>query len=205
MPPLTEANFAARIGRVSASEVGALMPELHPYMDARDIWDRLHGLRDVTEPTEAMRLGSILEPAILEAAAERFGWRVRANGLTMLHRTLPLCATPDAHILGTRSLCEVKFTGNPAAWANGLPSYVWYQAQAQLMCDTGYERVEVVVLAGGLRHFMVERSNTAARRIGRAVRALTSGPAPDHIVRDRSIINTYSGDVPESIAKGARS
>jgi hypothetical protein len=181
------------------------MPEGHPFMDARDIWDRLAGLTHPMPASFAMRLGTILEPAILAAAADRYGWRVRANSLTMTHRLLPLCATPDAHILGTRSLCEIKYAGNPGGWANGLPAYVWYQAQAQLMCDPGYETVEVVALAGGLRRWTVTRNNTAARRIARAVRALVDAGStpPDHVIRDYSILNTYSDGIPQSIKEGA--
>lgn len=204
MPPLTDANWAARKMRVSASEIAALMPEGHPFMDARDVWDRLSGLRLPVEPNDAMKLGTILEPGILRAASDRWGWRVITNSRTFRHRSSPLCATPDARIAKENALVEVKFSSNPTAWAH-LPAHVWWQCQAQMMC-TGAARVEVAVLAGGMRRFTVQRNRTAARRIGIACRemlaSVRAGTPPDHIVRDRNILNTYAGDVPESILTG---
>jgi hypothetical protein len=123
MPPLGEQNWLARQGRVSASEVAALMPEGHPYMDSRDIYDRLVGLAKTDAPSPAMRLGSILEPAILAAAADFWSMPLRANSRTIIHDTLPLVATPDAYVLGARELVEVKYSGNPTAWIN-LPPHV---------------------------------------------------------------------------------
>jgi hypothetical protein len=204
MPPLAEHNFLAREGRVSASEIAALMPEGHPYMDARDVFDRIVGPRNPMPISDAMKLGTILEPAILRAAADRYGWKVITNAHTYVHQTLPLCATPDARLVGEHALVEVKYSGNPTAWAF-LPAHVWWQVQAQMMC-TGAQYVEVVVLAGPLKRFTVARNLTAARRIGRAVRDLmdriADGNPPDHIIRDRNIFNTYSNNIPESILMG---
>ena len=203
MPPLTEANFLAREHRVSASEVAALMPEGHPYMDARDVYDRLSGQGSPITVSDAMRLGTILEPAILAAACDRWGWRVVTNKHTYLHRRAPLCATPDARLVGERSLVEVKFSSNPTAWQN-LPAHVWWQVQAQMMC-THTSRVEVVVLAGGLRRFTVERNNKAARRIGSACRDMldmvADGTPPPHRIRDHTILTIRHSDIPESIER----
>ena len=204
MPPLNDRNWAAREMRVSASEIAALMPEGHPFLDSRDVWDRLSGLRLPIEPNHAMQLGTILEPAILRAATMRWGWRVITNSHTYVHRTSPLCATPDARIVGEDALVEVTYSGNPTSWQS-LPAHVWWQCQAQMMC-TGAQRVEVAVLAGPLRRFTVERNLTAARRIGTACRDMLESvrrqTPPDHIVRDRSFINTRRGDIPESILTG---
>ena len=206
MPPLTLANMEARIGRVSASEVAALMPEGHPFLDTRDVFDRLSGDWAPMIANDAMRLGTILEPAILAAAADRWGWKVITNSHTYVHRTIPLCATPDARIAGQHALVEVKYSGNPTAWQS-LPPHVWWQVQAQMMC-TGAQFVEVVVLAGPLKRWTVERNLPAARRIGIAVRdmldTVRDGLPPAHTIRDRSTINTYRGDIPESILKVKR-
>lgn len=202
MPPLSAANWIAREGKVSASEVAALMPEGHPYMDTRDIYDRLTGATTPREGTPAMRLGSILEPAILAAAVDLWGWRVRANGRTLVHETLPLVATPDAYILGTRDLIEIKHAGNPTAWIN-LPAHVYWQVQAQLMCAPGYEAVWVVALAGRLKRWEVVRNYTAGRRIARAVRSfmdiVLDGVPPAHVIRDTSTITTIANDIPRSL------
>jgi hypothetical protein len=201
MPPLTADNWAAREHRVSASEVAALMPEGHPYIDARAVYDRLSGFAQPVTVSDAMRLGTILEPAILAAAADRWGWRVITNYHTYCHRYAPLCATPDARMVRERTLVEVKYSGNPTAWAN-LPAHVYWQVQAQMMC-THTSRVEVVVLAGGLQRFTVARSMTAARRIAAACREMldmvADGTPPDHVIRDYSTLNTRRSDIPESI------
>jgi hypothetical protein len=206
MPPLGPQNFEARKGRVSASEIAALTPDGHPYMDSRDVYDRLVGLRPIDAPSPAMRLGTILEPAILAAASDRWGWRTRANARTLVHSTLPLCATPDAYELGSRRLIEVKHSGNWSAWIN-LPAYVWWQAQAQMMCAPGYESVWVVVLAGQLRRWQIDRHPTASRRIARAARQMltrveTLDP-PAHATRNLDEIDPWRHDVPRSIIEGA--
>ncbi len=202
MPPLHAGNWLAREGRVSASEVAALMPEGHPYMDSRDIYDRLTGVVTAREASPAMRLGTILEPAILAAAVDLWGFRVRANGRTLVHSTLPLVATPDAYLLNSKELIEIKHAGNPTAWIN-LPAHVYWQVQAQLMCTPGYEAVWVVVLAGRLKRWHVPRSRTAGRRIARAVRAfmdtVNDGIPPAHVIRDTSTITTIASDLPRSL------
>ena len=178
-------------------------------MDSRDVYDRVAGLRldDDVVPTPAMRLGSILEPAILAAAAELWSLNVRANSRTFSHRSLPLVATPDAYVLGAAQLLEVKHSGNPTAWLH-LPAYVWWQVQAQLMVCEGYDGVWVVVLAGRLRRWYVPRNLTASRRIARAVRALmdsvADGAPPDHRVRDLDLLDTWNDDTPRSIMEGRR-
>jgi len=204
MPPLSDQNFLARVGKVSASEVAALMPEGHPYLDARDIYDRIIGLRRLDAPSPAMRLGSILEPAILAAAADFWGLRLRTNARTLTHDTLPLVATPDAYVLGARELLEVKYSGNPTAWLY-LPAHVYWQVQAQLMCAPGFRGVWVVVLAGRLRRWYVPRNLTASRRIARAVRALmdavADGNPPPHLIRDRGTIDPWTSDTPRSLTE----
>jgi hypothetical protein len=203
MPPLTDANWEARRDRVSASEVAALMPEGHPYIDARDVYDRLSGWQGEMLVSDAMKLGTILEPAILAAAADRWEWKVIGNKHTYVHRTIPLCATPDARLVGERTLIEVKYSARLDSWYN-LPAHVYYQAQAQMMCS-GAHKVEVVVLAGGLRKFTVERNLTAARRIGNACRDMldrvSDGNPPAHVIRDRTILNVWHSDIPESIER----
>lgn len=209
MPPLGPANWLAREGRVSASEIAALMPEGHPYLDARDVYDRVAGLAlgDDVLPSPAMRLGSILEPAILEAAAELYSWRVRANSRSLIHPSLPLVATPDGYVLNARELVEIKFSGNPTGWIS-LPAHVWWQVQAQMMCAPGYRGAWVVVLAGRLKRWYVPRNLTASRRIARAVRSLTDavndGNPPAHVIRDKSTIDTWANDTPRSILENGR-
>ncbi len=194
MPPLTPENFRVRATRVTASEVGALMPEGHPFVTPLDIFNRLtFGTQEPVRVNDAMTAGTILEPAILQLAAVRYGWDVWSNQHTYVHRTAPLCATPDARIISyndtplikVRALVEVKYSANPTGWQE-VPPHVYYQCQAQLACTSGYDLVEVVVLAGHLRRFTVWRDRTAIRRLTAASRrmleAVATGQPPAPVV-----------------------
>jgi hypothetical protein len=196
MPPLTADNHRIRATRVTASEVGALMPEGHPFVTPLDIFNRLtFGVQEPVRVNDAMLAGTILEPAILKLASIRYGWRVNTNSHTYAHRTAPLCATPDARIVSyddaatmlvpVRSLVEVKYSANPTGWQE-VPPHVYYQCQAQLACTSGYDLVEVVVLAGHLRRFTVWRDATAIRRLTAASR--------------RMLLAVAAGEVPEPVA-----
>lgn len=177
MPPLTADNLARRAGRVSASEIGALMPEGHPYMTAGDVWRRVHTPSLQAQRTSLpMRIGSALEAGILALVAGENGWQVKANRHTFYARTAPLCATPDARILGTDELVEVKYSSRAELWVV-LPAHVYWQAQAQMACVERIERVHVVVLIGTrLISHTVERNHKAIRRLCAAARQLVEMP-----------------------------
>jgi hypothetical protein len=158
VPPLTPANAEIRAHRVTASEAAALIspfastPGGHPYATPEGIYDRLmDGAPE--KSSQAMRIGSHMEPAILRLAEAEFGFHARANSRTFVHRTVPLCATPDAFaitplpwaMVPERALIEVKMSGRPELWRD-VPSYIEWQARAQLAC-TGRDVVYVIVLA----------------------------------------------------------
>lgn len=182
MPPLTQANIERRAGRVSASEIGALMPEGHPYLTPGDVWRRVHGVWGEPRTSLPMRIGSALEAGILQLVAAENGWQVKANRHTFYSRTAPLCATPDARILGAPELIEVKYSGRAEIWVN-LPPHIYWQVQAQMACVERIETVHVVVLVGTrLIAHSVDRNHLAIRRLSAAARELvnaTECPAGD--------------------------
>jgi hypothetical protein len=152
MPPLTPANALIRAGNVTASEVAALLPGGHPYTTPEAIYDRLTvGAPD--KSTQAMRIGSHMESAILRLAETEFGFHARANSRTFSHPKVKLCATPDAFavspmpwaLVPERALIEVKMSGRPELWRD-VPHYIDWQARAQLAC-TNRDVVYIVVLA----------------------------------------------------------
>ncbi len=151
MPPLTPSNEIIRATNVTASEVAALMPTGHPYATPESIYDRLTvGAPD--KSSQAMRIGSAMEHAILRFAEAEIGFRARANAKTIEHRQVRLCATPDAFLLTQmpwaivpeRALIEVKMSARVELWQD-VPSYIDWQCRAQLAC-TGREVVYIVVL-----------------------------------------------------------
>jgi predicted phage-related endonuclease len=152
MPPLTPANAAIRSENVTASEVAALLPCGHPYATAEGIYDRLTlGAPDIS--SQAMRIGSHMEHAILRFAEAEYGFRARANNRTFVHRKVRLAATPDAFALSAlpwaltleRALVEIKMSGRVELWQE-VPPYIEWQARAQLAV-TGRDVVYIVVLA----------------------------------------------------------
>ena len=146
MPPLTERNHLIRAQHVTASEVGALLGE-HPYTTPEAIWDRLMERGPEREPpSQSMRLGSYMEGPILRWYAQEKGVRVKANSRSLVHRTVRLCATPDAYIVGG-GLVEVKLSGRTDLWARTPPDYVIWQAMAQLAV-TNRDYCDIAVLIG---------------------------------------------------------
>jgi hypothetical protein len=155
MPPLTSVNAAIRSQNVTASEVAALMPGGHPYSTPESIYDRLMTPpgSEMDKSSEAMRIGSYMESAILGFAQVEMGFQARANARTFVHPTVRLCATPDAFAVGRmpweiapeRAIVEVKMSGRVELWRE-VPDYIDWQCRAQLAC-TGREVVYIVVLA----------------------------------------------------------
>lgn len=153
MPPLTPRNDAIRRENVTASEVAALMDGGHPYATPQSIYDRLTLPETAVKDSQAMRLGSHMEGAILRFAESEMGFRARANGRTFTHPRVRLCATPDAFAVGRmpwamtpeRAIVEVKMSGRPELWRD-VPDYIDWQCRAQLAC-TGRDVVYIVVLA----------------------------------------------------------
>jgi len=152
MPPLTEANALIRAANVTASEVAALLPSGHPYATPTSIYDRLT-LGGDDKSSQAMRIGSFMESAVLRFAEAELGFRARANARTFIHPLVRLAATPDAFAIGrlpwefapSRALIEVKMSGRPELWRE-VPDYIEWQCRAQ-MAVTGRDAVYIVVLA----------------------------------------------------------
>ena len=149
MPALTPANDLVRSRNVSASECYALLGK-HPYSSPQRIFDRLVAPMD-TKPdnqSEAMTIGSYMEPYVARYAAQKMGLRIRAATKTIQHRTANLCATPDYYVLGQPMLLEIKVSSILYGWtADDLHPHYEYQARAQLAC-TNRDICFVCVLVG---------------------------------------------------------
>ena len=170
---LTAANDAIRARNVTASEVGALLGQ-HPYRTAAQIWDRLNGLERAVEPNLNMEFGSEAEP-ILARFAQRtlqrsslVPFRVRLNALTFEHRRIRLCATPDAYVLGTDMLVELKTSWSQDRWRHGLPPDIEWQARAQMACT--HRNLVIVYVFSGMEHvYFVKRHHGKERLLTQAV------------------------------------
>lgn len=155
MPPLTQANQVIRSATVTASEVAALMPCGHPYTTPEAIYDRLVTPSIVPDNgSQAMRIGSAMEAAILRFAETEVGFRAKANARTFVHPRVRLAATPDAFLVGRwpmafteeRALVEIKMSGRAEMWRDGVPPHIDWQCRAQ-MAVMDRDTVYIVVLA----------------------------------------------------------
>lgn len=137
---------------------------LSPFGGPGELQARKLGAGEPDEPTWAMRLGSIFEAAIAEAAAERTGWKLAGYHRTLWHPNGVMFATPDYRIVGERAGLEVKKSERGEEWGDdgdplGAPVHVRVQVQAQMACVPSWERVWVAVLLYGrdLRMYPVAR------------------------------------------------
>lgn len=169
MPALTPANDLVRLRNVAASECGALIED-HPYTTPTSIFDRLTtpGL-GVVEQTEAMRLGSFMEPYIAKFTAQKLGLKLRANGRTLEHPKVNLCATPDYYILSHNMLLEIKLSSKLYVWTEEtLQPYIEWQVRAQ-MAVTNRDAAIVSALVGSQLHLV-----TVMRDMEKEERLLTA-------------------------------
>lgn len=155
MPELTAKNFAVRRGRVGASEVAALIPEVgHPFRTPAGIYASVvHGISDFKGNANAAAMGHALEETVLRIGTERTGRKVRRNSATRAHPDLPLAVTCDAFEAGTggRVPVEVKTASayQSDEWLEGnAPAHYIVQVQAQLMVQGG-DHGYIWALVGG--------------------------------------------------------
>jgi hypothetical protein len=127
-----------------------------------------------------MRMGNVLESTVARLWAEQQRRRVVTCSRTYAHAEVPLAATPDFYV-PHHELLEVKTSSDRELWAT-LPEYVYWQAQAQLMC-TGRRRCHVAALVSGqLRSYQVDADLGAHAAIAAEVtafaRSVEEGTAP---------------------------
>ena len=118
---------------------------LSPYRCEADLADEKAGAAG-QEATVRMRVGSFLEPLILEEYEAATGSRaVRYRAMVRHAEVEWAAASPDARRVGTRRLVELKWTTSRQRFADGLPRDVEAQVAWQLGC-TGYPVADVAVL-----------------------------------------------------------
>lgn len=158
-PALSDAAFRASV--VGASEVAALF-DLSPWLTHFELWHRKKGsvatpefnaMRDDGTPeNERVDWGIRLEPAIIEAAKDRFGYTDREQ-LPHLSNGNGLGGHPDRRVTCPNrgpGLLEVKMVDwlERKKWGDEPPAHYLLQSQT---CQ-GLDRVawgDVIVLVGG--------------------------------------------------------
>lgn len=164
--PHTDEWHAWRSSGIGASEAAAACG-LSPYETPLHIYGRKTGMLPPIEDNDAMRLGRLLEPVVIEEFTRRTGNEVdQAPCPVMRHGDHPfILATPDA-ILAGGDLLEAKTTTWRIAKQLGeegtdfIPEHWLCQAQQQIAV-TGADRCHLAALIDGrtLRTFIVERND----------------------------------------------
>jgi putative phage-type endonuclease len=150
---------------IGASEAAAALG-LSPFESPRELYLRKLGLLPEIEETEAMRLGTLMEPVIAEEYTRRTGNALAERQLFMTSETTPLLATLDA-ITADGMPVEFKSVGNWSARHLGgegtdeLPEHWLIQAHQQMfLANVGRMDFAVLVAGQRLRIFSVERDES---------------------------------------------
>lgn len=134
----------------------AVLLGLSSYRSPVELWlDKMGELVD--EPTEAMEMGSALEPLIQERFEAKTGQSVQEAQKWVEHPQRPwMRATIDGLVQDGDELClyEAKATSG-WAWKDGIPDYVMVQIQHNLEV-TGLDRCYLVVFRGDRLAVQVE-------------------------------------------------
>jgi predicted phage-related endonuclease len=178
MPALTPANDLIRARNVTASECGALL-DYHPYTSPTKIYDRLSTpAMDLHVQSEAMAIGSFLEPSVARYAGKKLGLRLRAATRSIEHkgsagvRAVNLCATPDYYVLKQNALVEIKVSSITYGWTEDTlhPHYEW-QARAQMACTDRDLCIVCALVGSAFYHIPIVRDLQKERRLLDAVDA----------------------------------
>lgn len=130
---LTAEQLSTRRARLSASDFGAILGA-NPWKTAADVQaEKLFDLEPLP-PNEAMEIGNMLEPAVLQWGADTLGVQIEYPLPTIVHPTQPLiCATGDAAIVGRMAGLEGKTAGIVRGFA---PKEEWGEPGSDHVPDT---------------------------------------------------------------------
>lgn len=171
IPPLTPEWFRYRYGRITATDVSAILGK-SPYRTPLEVWARLTGKtpcpdfsqpEDLSEVPFALKRGRYLEPACMAMYADETGRLVSAGpGLIQDAELDWLCSTPDGGIERTafiehpepgarttpHGVIEAKAPGHHMAkeWEVEVPLAFRIQLQINMRCwDRGWGAVAALL------------------------------------------------------------
>ena len=135
---------------IGASEVPALLNQ-SPYKTRHDLYISKMTDVEVSDPTAAMRRGTLLEPSLIEYAKEELGQEIVVPDV--MFQSGRIIATLDGQVNASWGV-EAKTTN---AWAEGqdLPIEFVLQAQAQMLAAE-MERVTFSILDRNLRLSLID-------------------------------------------------
>lgn len=130
--------LAARRRYLTASDAASVLGH-SPWRSRLDVWLDKRGEAPPFEESERMRLGRLLEPAILRRYALDTDLTVAPNDLLHASDKYPwIACTPDAIVLQDGKqvgLAQAKATSSVSSWPDGQPP-IYYQIQAAVEMAT---------------------------------------------------------------------
>lgn len=216
LPPLSDGDDDFRSRHVGASEVPALF-DCSPYLTRFELWHRKAG--NISTPdfmaegmpnNERIEAGIRLEPAVLQWAADRFGYSVERPP-AHLSNGAGLGGHPDALATDAErgeGILEIKTVDwlVRKKWGDEPPAH--YLIQAQVYAGLARRKwCDIIVLVGGnsLERFCYEFRPTLFAEIERRVADFWSSvrandpPAPD-FGRDGAALAEVLGEPTEEVA-----
>ena len=179
---LTDRQIATRRQYVGASEVPAICG-VSPFRSAWDVWAEKVVLVDPQPPNEAMMLGLILEPALLDWAHREIApLRRNVQRVVRLSKSCRLRATldgvfqVDGHIEPVEVKIGTAYSPRSQEWGepqtDEVPLDVRYQVQAQLMaCQAPIGHVLALLPGPRLAHFCLHADRDLQEQIKEQVLA----------------------------------
>ena len=134
---------------IGASDVAGIVG-VSPWASPFSVWADKAGLTSDSEPTDAMRLGTLVEPLLADLFTERTGHRVGAIQQRCVHpvRKWMRCTLDGMRFDGAEPLgpVEMKWSKDSAKqWADEIPTH--YRIQAAWQCAiTGHKSMWFAVI-----------------------------------------------------------
>ncbi len=163
-----------RRGGIGSSDAAAAVG-LNPYQSQPELWMEKTGRAEPAsndpDMDSPMYWGTLLEPFVASAYAQKTGNRVRRVNAVLQHPTFPyMLANIDREVVGNRDVqvleCKTAGEFGSRLWRNGVPEYVEIQVQHQLAV-TGQEAADVAVLLCGqkLEIFRIHRDEEVIAKL----------------------------------------
>lgn len=157
--PITATQLEQRKSRLGSSDMAAVLG-VDPFRNAYDVWlEKTGKLEAETKESEAMRMGTLLEPAVLAYAEDEIGKLTRNQFRSAKDVDFPMGANIDAIVVATGEPVEAKTSGLRTGipfenWGDSLsdqvPDRVIVQATFHILCLAEIKSVcHVPALLGG--------------------------------------------------------
>lgn len=173
--PITERQREQRRKHLGASDIPVMLG-LVPQKSAYDLWLEKTGQLEPQPETEAMRLGTLLEPIILDEAERELGKLLRNQYRRA--KGLPIAANCDAILRATGEPVEAKSSGITGPvygpWGDAdtdeVPDSAIVQVQVQMLC-TKADIAHIMAWVGSrvfVRYRVQRNESLIAQLVGRA-------------------------------------